>query len=397
MKIYKEKQFLVFDFEDGKTVKYDFATKECIGKKGKPVNNLCSQLSGLTIDQLCDFCTDKQYGKFLRFVKEHGSYCSRGINNVGTILDRVPDFSRFEQIFSAGIEDIIVDSRFSYGINDIPKALIKLCKNHSIKLSDIFLKYYKENPDGYLLAYNLEYVSLTDADIYKILSHKATIKEYYGQRRLWEYRHIYVAAFNSLIKEYGYTAKALMNYIDYLKTYEAIDDVEFALRELYDYASMMKELSNKFDKYPRHFLTTHKIACRNYNRLKKEFEENKFKSRINKDMERTFGEYVFIYPNCTQDIKTEAASQNNCVASYIQRVIDGECHILFLRKKDSQDKSLVTIEVRDNVIVQAKQKFNDPVTSEQQEAIDKWNKWWSNKINNINKESEESEELKYVS
>ena len=27
MKIYKEKQFLIFDFEDGRNVKYDFATK----------------------------------------------------------------------------------------------------------------------------------------------------------------------------------------------------------------------------------------------------------------------------------------------------------------------------------------------------------------------------------
>ena len=49
MKIYKERQFLIFDFEDGQMVKYDFATKTCIGKRGKPVSNLCSQLRGLTI------------------------------------------------------------------------------------------------------------------------------------------------------------------------------------------------------------------------------------------------------------------------------------------------------------------------------------------------------------
>ena len=111
-------------------------------------------------------------------------------------------------------------------------------------------------------------------------------------------------------------------------------------------------------------------------------------------MEKSFGEYAFIYPKCVQDIKDEAVSQNNCVASYIQRVLDGECHILFLRKKDSLDKSLVTIEVRNNKIVQAKRRFNYPVSSEEQDVIDKWDKWWSNKIKNTNKESEE---LKYVS
>ena len=157
MKIYKEKQFLVFDFEDGKTVKYDFATKTCIGKKGKPVTNLCSQLSGLTIDQLCDFCTDKQYGKFLRYVKNNGDYYSRGISNIGTILSRVPHFANLEQIFSAGIEDIVDDRNFNYTINDIPKGIIKLCKNHNIKLSNKFLEFYKQNPDAYILSYNLEY------------------------------------------------------------------------------------------------------------------------------------------------------------------------------------------------------------------------------------------------
>lgn len=389
MKIYKEKQFLIFEFPDGKTVKYDFATKTCIGKKGKEVTNLCSQLSGLSMNDVIDNCVDEKYAKFLRFVRDdYVSRNYRSISNIGTILNKVPQYARYEQIFSAGIEDII-GHNFSYTINDIPRALIKLCKNHKIKISNDFLKYYKENPDGYLLAYNQEYISLTDANIYEALTSNKSVKEYYGERD-WQYRWRYVSAFNMLIKEYGYTVKGLMHYLDYLKTYEAIDDVSYALREICDYANMMKQISNKFDKYPRHFLTTHKIACRNYNRLKQEFEEQKFESRINKDMERTFGDYCFIYPKCIQDIKDEAVSQNNCVASYIQRVIDGGCHILFLRKKDNPDKSLVTIEVRNDVIVQAKQKFNDPVTSEHQEVIDKWNKYWSNKIkNNTNKESED--------
>ena len=386
MKIYKEKQFLVFDFEDGKTVKYDFATKTCIGKKGKPVNSLCSQLSGLTIDELCDLCVDKQYGKFLKFVKDHGDIYYRGISNIGTILNRVPRFSKFEQIFSAGIEDI-VDSDFKYGINDIPKAIIKLCKTHNIRLSNKFLEYYKNNSDAYLLAYNQEYISLTDNDIYRILNYDENIKEYYGQRT-YDYHWKKISGFNYLL-ENGYTCKGLMHYIDYCKTYEAIEDMGFLLREIIDYVKMMKEISPKFDKYPRHFLTTHKIACRNYNRLKQQFEEQKFKDRIDKNMERTFGNYVFIYPECTQDIKDEAVQMNNCVSSYIQKVIDGQCHILFLRYKDTPNNSLVTIEVRNNKIVQALQKFNNPLTQEQQEAVDKWNQWWTNKIKNNIKESEE--------
>ncbi len=388
MKIYKERQFLIFDFEDGKTVKYDFATKVAIGKKGLPVKNLCSQLSGLTIDSLCECCMDEQYGKFLRFVKKHGDYNHRGINNIGTILDRVPHFSNFEQLFSAGIEEI-VDSRFKYTINDIPKGLIKLCKNHRIKLSNKFLDYYKLNPDAFILAYNLEYLSLTDYDIYNILSCEGDYTE--RDERGYFVRRAYYSKFNKLITEYGYTAKALLNYLDFLKTFEAIENMENLISELVDYVTMMNRISPKFDKYPRHFLTTHKIACRNYNRLKEQFVEEDFRKQIDKRMERYIEGYSFIYPESTQDIKDEAVQQNNCVASYIKRVIEGDCHILFMRKKDSPEKSWVTIEVRNNKIVQARRRFNDPISDDEKVIVNKWNKWYQNKL------SKESEELKNVS
>lgn len=388
MKVYKERQFLIFDFEDGKTVKYDFATKTTIGKKGKPVKNLCSQLSGISMNDIIECCTDEKYARFLSFVKREYSRRYNYIQNVGTILDKVPYYAKYEQFFSAGIEDII-GNNFGYTISEIPKALIKLCRSHKIQLSNKLMEYYKQKPNEYQLAYGLEYISLNDNDIYNILTYDND--RYDRGTRSW----IYESYFIKLLDEYGYTAKGLLNYLDHIKTFEAIEDMRHLIRELFDYARMMKEISNKFDKYPRHFLTTHKIACRNYNRLKEQFEEDKFKNRINKDMEKTFGEYRFFYPTCTQDIKDEAVSQNNCVASYIQRVVDGQCHILFLRYKDEPNKSLVTIEVRNDKIVQALQKYNHPLTKEQREVVDKWNNWWSNKIKNNSKK--ESEELKDVS
>lgn len=139
---------------------------------------------------------------------------------------------------------------------------------------------------------------------------------------------------------------------------------------------MMSRISPKYDKYPRHFLTTHKIACRNYNRLKEQFDEEDFKKRITLEMEHSFGGFEFIYPKSTQEIKDEAVMQNNCVASYIKKVIDGDCHILFLRRKSEPNKSLCTIEVRNDKIVQAKLRFNDEITPELKEVVDKWNNWY---------------------
>lgn len=47
MKVYKEKQYLVFDFEDGSVVKYDFATKKAIGKKGAPVKTFVGSFADI--------------------------------------------------------------------------------------------------------------------------------------------------------------------------------------------------------------------------------------------------------------------------------------------------------------------------------------------------------------
>lgn len=377
MKVYKEKQYLIFDYEDGRTVKYDFATKTAIGIKGKPVKNLCSQLSGFTLNELIDCCDDEKYAKFLRFVRNSEMY-SHSITNIGTILDRIPKYARFEQIFSAGFDDIIKDGkRFIYSINDIPKSLIKLCRKYLIKLSNNTVKYYKENQDAHYIAYNLDYISFDFNDIYSVWN---------AQNRKWNCEigaYDYFSFFNKLINEYEYNAKDLWLYLDRIKTFEAIEDMGFLIRELYDYAKMMSKLSIKYNKYPRNFLTTHKIACRNYNRMKKEFSEELFQKRINKKYECSFGDYIFIYPKSTQDIKDEACIQNNCVASYIDRVIDGECHILFLRKKNKPKESLVTIEVVNNYIVQAKRKFNEPVTEEDQKAIDSFNKKFWNKENKV--------------
>lgn len=377
MKIYKDKQYLVFDFEDGRNVKYDFATQTAIGIKGKPVKNLNKQLQFLSLNQLIDCCTDKGYGKFLKFIKKEEDY---NITNIGTLLQKVPLYERYEQIFSAGFEDIINMSNFKfvgYNISDIPKSLIKIAKEHEIILSDKLVQYWKENINAHYMAYQLEYMSLDDKDILDLFRSS----QYINCRESNSY-------YNMLINKYNYNAKSLLLYFDHLKTFEAIDNMRDLIQEFYDYVNMMSTISKKYDKYPRHFLTTHKIACRNYDRLKREFPEDLFKQRINKEYECSYKNYVFIYPKCTQDIKDEAVSMNNCVASYIDRVIDGYCDILFLRKKDSPEESLVTIEVANNKIVQAKRRFNDPVTQEDQEAIDYWNKKFSkeNNKNKINKE-----------
>lgn len=319
----------------------------------------------MTINELIECCDDQKYANFLTFIKRR--YSNYGVTNIGTILSKVPECSKYEQLFSAGIDDIIDFYNFTKTINDIPKSLLKIARHKQIRITDALCEFWKEDPDSHCIGYLLEYTSLNDNDIFIILNGRYNIRGDNGGR----YRKSY---FNTLIQDYGYNAKFLFKYMDRMKTYEAIENMTYLIRELHDYARMMQSISYKFDKYPRNFLTTHRIACRNYNRLKKEFSEEKFKKRIEKEYECSYKNYIFIYPNSTQDIKDEAVMQNNCVASYIDKVIDGQCHIMFLRNKNAPEKSLVTLEIRENKIVQAFRHFNDPITGQDREAIDFWNR-----------------------
>lgn len=369
MEVYKDRQFLVFHSEGEPDVKYDFATHTAIGKRGKPVKSLSSQLAGVTFKDVIAACKDENYGRFLEFVRRQNGYRP---NQISTILRDIPKYSSYEQVFSAGVKDV----RTCQEIKNIPAGAIKLCKAYDWTLCDDFIRGYRENPDLFHLIPTLNYISLTIKEAWKLACAR-------------RYDHAQVRnVFNYLINQYGYNAKSLLLYIDRLVTFEALDAEPQILREITDYASMMSRISPKFDRYPRHLLSTHRLAIRNYTRMAAQFDEQAFQRRRDPEMEVRFGSWRFIYPTSTQDIKDEAAQQHNCVASYIQRVLDGDCHILFLRRADHPDKSVVTCEVVQGKIIQARQAFNDPLTEEQAGLVERWNQWYQNRA-----KSSESQEV----
>jgi hypothetical protein len=381
MRVYKEKQFLIFKKEDGKVVKYDFSTQKTIGFSGKEVKSLSGQLKGYTISDVIMCCEDRKYADFLKFVYNRSRTTAQTISG---LLNHVPAYKMFESYFAADydwmLKDVYGASLVFKPLKEIPNLLIKFCKKYNLTLTKKLWDFYVDYPTIVNTIYNISFDDLNE------------IKNNFGKAVFIGYtdwqNNKFIYYFAELVTKYRYNTINLINYIDYLITYEGLrDDI---VSEIYDYAKMSSKLSPKFDKYPRHFLSIHTIACRNYNRLKECFDEQAFIERIDTSMEYTYGDYQFIYPKSTQEIKDEAVQQNNCVASYIKKVIDGECDILFLRKKNDIDHSLVTIEVRNNQIIQAKRKFNNDVLSSEQEAIDKWNEWRKRtvQIQQSNKEKE---------
>ena len=366
MKVYKEKGIIIFDFEDGKKASYNMNTGETIGKQGKPVQTLCSALAGHNIDYILNSFEDQKYADFLRYIRRNftrRTWDGSSVKNLGTLLKYADMHSELEGYIRAGVQ-------FHYDIktpiSEVPKGLLKLCREYNRELTNKLIQAYNKIPNEFQTAFKMEFESLDKASLWDIMISLAPE----------DYDNYWTTNSQKLLTRFNYNLKALLKYIDNLMTFEGLSTYNL-VREIGDYANMMYQISDKYEKYPRYFLSTHKIAARNYNRLKHKFDERNFQKQITPEYEITYKDYKFFYPRSTQEIKDEAVQQQNCVASYIDKVINGGCHILFLRKKDEPTKSVVTIEVRNGKIVQALQKYNAPCTEEQREAVEAFNKKFS--------------------
>lgn len=379
MKAIKKGADLIFTCDDGKTVKYNLNTGVCIGKNGKPCKCLNSQLRGYSVDEIANSFEDKNFGKFISHVAWKCSRNGQSIQNIGTVFQRMDEYKREEQIYSAGLTltGAFGKDYFRGTINEIPKGLVKILREIREGVNNVNVEEYKAHPDAFNYAFNHEFTSLSKRDAYRFLVY---ICSYWDRNEL---RYTYGNKFFNICDKYGYTPKSLLNYIDYLVTYEALpsDYPSKILGEIDDNCNMLSQMSDKYDRYPRHFLTSHQITSRTYQRWKQKFNEELFAKRVDTKMEVTIGDYKFIYPKTTKDIKDEAVQQSNCVASYIDKVIDGSCDIILMRKKNDVENSLVTVEVRNGKVVQARRRFNEPVNESEQKALDRYDEFLS-KLNN---------------
>lgn len=152
-----------------------------------------------------------------------------------------------------------------------------------------------------------------------------------------------------------------------------------AIRTYRDYYSMCKDMGyNNFTKYPRFLKTYHDVVARNYKLVEDEVKKEKFAEAV-KEYDNLTGnirgtEYTIEKPKNISDLVTEGNELQHCVASYCDRIINKNTNIVFLREKDKPKNPLVTVEVRDNKIVQAYGWTNRVLNTEEKEALSKYAK-----------------------
>lgn len=185
-----------------------------------------------------------------------------------------------------------------------------------------------------------------------------------------------------VIDEYGGKAHRILEYLlEELPMYQGIVSFTEGVGLLRDYIDMCKKMSYEPEKYPKSLKKVHDIAMVNYSKFKDSLNEDDFRIAVSKYIDLQWvgnkNKYSFIVPESPKEMVMEGNALNHCIASYTNRVMSNSTNIIFMRENTDLDKPLVSIEVKDGRVVQARGKGNRTVT----EAEDKTIKDWAKKKN----------------
>ena len=138
--------------------------------------------------------------------------------------------------------------------------------------------------------------------------------------------------------------------------------------EWLDTLDMQHQIYGKIrNKYPTDLPLLHHQLSFKQTIMEEAIDEKKFAEQAEKAAayEGNYRGFTFIAPKCRQDFIDEAGMQSNCLAGYIGTFTNGECIIIFMRKKYDPEYSYITLEIIDGKVVQAKLRSNrDPSVEE---------------------------------
>ena len=85
-------------------------------------------------------------------------------------------------------------------------------------------------------------------------------------------------------------------------------------------------------------------------------------------------ELQIVCPKRVNDLVAEGRALHHCVGSYVDRVAEGRCLIVFVRRVEEPEKPYVTVEVRNGKIEQIHGDHNSDPTEEVKKFVDLWSR-----------------------
>lgn len=124
-----------------------------------------------------------------------------------------------------------------------------------------------------------------------------------------------------------------------------------------------KDLEKEHDKLEKQYQIQNKeITQKAIRKRAKELLANKYKNN----------QFIILPARSLKEMQDESKQQNNCVRTYAEKYATGTCDIYLMRNIKNPKKSLVTVEVKDNRIVQSRIKNNNEPNEKQLKFLQKW-------------------------
>lgn len=348
-------------------------------------DNLRKSFCKMSAEEMSFFETDGNQGFYVK---------SRGFGRTGNereqfiarqLINLIEEFPALEFVYKAGFDISKWSNKYNTEFRYLNPKAHNLCEffGFNYKLQLKLLREMEQlddsNKSRFLILRKMELDDLVQ--LRDILGYIKTNNKKYGLNKA-------TAIFNffGLNSYYGYNSKFNLHdyddvifnierFIEYL-FYEADVKQAFERPNTYvDYIKMSKELGAKFERYPASINTAHDIAARYYNMIRYNGElRDKFKTAVAclSDYEGDIknSKYTIVAPKDVQDIIQEGIELSHCVKSYIPAIADEKTAIVFLRAKNLPEVPLYTIEIKDNVIVQAAGSCNCELEDEAKEALE---------------------------
>lgn len=394
-KIYKEGSKLRFemldDYDEKSIIFFDFNGYEFLSSTGKKIskNTAYSKIGDFeALDKGCLSISSKDQIslEYYNFLKEAQKYIDYSIHkrrdtifNIVKVLSFLnrDDLKVLEQLYLLGIKI----KNYNYSS---PEDMVYLYKN---KLKKDRIKFIKSLGDEVALSSKL-LVILNNDNYYKMI--KYTIEKGYIFNDLDSIMFLckltlFDDKFIELIDKFNYDSISLVDYLfNRCVVYEGFKNPfnketnsyypeNKPLQCLYDYVNMSTKINAKakFDKYPHYLLSKHQIVLKNFKLLEKKINEQMFKSQQEKMLKYQFSDknYTVVVPLHPKELVKEGNELGHCVETYIERVTQGRTNIIFIRKKDTPEESLLTCEIKNSIVVQLEGNNRRAATKEEKDFV----------------------------
>ena len=182
--------------------------------------------------------------------------------------------------------------------------------------------------------------------------------------------------FKLLEEPYSLNLRRLIEYILYDAYSQGIARIDNPFWKTYEDCLLMQiKIFGKIkEKYPKSLKTEHDIMALKVNMAEvvEKCEDFADRSAEVSELAYTGKIYSIVVPDTPQQIADEGINLSHCVGSYVDRIINGDCHILFLRKTRTPDQSLVTLQLCKGRINQAEGNHRRRISEEELKFLQNW-------------------------